>query len=116
MEFALGPDGGEVVEIHCADFRHGRAWVFDGIARINPHSESPFRISVQTTASNLHGSIDQAFDLEFIVKPVNIEELITLGAGGFIIPFPMSEQFDRALEANDTDWLDFSRARVDDED
>lgn len=116
IEFAIGPDGGEVVEIHCADFRHGRTWVFDGIARINPHSESPFRVSVQTTASNLHGSIDQTFDLEFIVKPANIQELLTLGAGGFIIPIPMSDQVDKALEADNNDWFDFSRAPADSKD
>lgn len=119
MEFAVGPDGGEIIEIHCADFRHGRTWTFHGIVRIDPHSDSSFKICVQVTASNWHGSIDQVFDLDFTSKQVRVDELINLEGGGFLVDLPMQLEIQKALETDKKDWFDFSRARSgadDDED
>lgn len=119
VEFAIGPDGGRRIEAHCADFRHGRKWEFDGIARIDPHAEGPFRISVGVTASNLHGSVTKTFEQSFAVKSVKVAELINLERrGGFLIDFPMRAQFKAALEAKNHNWFDtsFGRDSEDDDD
>lgn len=118
IEFGVGPDGGNVIEFHCADFRHGRSWTFHGLARLDPHVESPFRITAAITASNLHGTRTEAFEQEFSVKAVKVSDLIHLEEGrGFIVALPMQEKFETALKSKDNDWLDFSFAkRADDDD
>jgi hypothetical protein len=117
IDFAIGPDGGKVIEIHCADFRHGRTWSFQGIARLDPHVQGPFQITVEITASNLHGSHMNKFDQGFVVKTVTVSDLINLETGrGFIADFPLREQFEAALESKNNDWFDFSFAKIDDDD
>ncbi|MCW5703846.1 MAG: hypothetical protein KIT82_14845 [Bradyrhizobium sp.] len=118
MRFAVGPDRGPLVEIHCADFRHGRVWRFDGIALIDPRAGSPFRIEVTLTASNLRGRISREFDLAYNAKDVSLEELVDLDKREYHVEIPMHMQFDKALDARDRNWLQLveDEAVDDDED
>jgi hypothetical protein len=107
MEFAVGPDGGDILEVHCADFRHGREWIFEGVARIDPHSASPFRIQVEITASNFRGSVARVFEIEFLTKTVEVADLIDIKNRKRHIEIPMSKQFNEALEAENASWFEF---------
>lgn len=117
VDFAVGPDGGEAIEFHCADFRHGRKWTFQGLARLDPHAEKPFRITVGITASNLHGSHTNTFEQEFTVKSAKVSDLIHLDEGrGFIVDLPLQGKFEGALKSKNKDWFDFSFAKTTDDD
>jgi hypothetical protein len=65
MVFAVGPSRGKTIEVHCADFRHGRDWEFRGVACIDPRAASPFNIQVELTASNLRGEIARLFAIGY---------------------------------------------------
>jgi hypothetical protein len=107
MEFAIGPDRSEVIEVHCADFRHGRTWDFEGIALIDPRSGSPFKIKVELTASNSRGNTHQSFELLYSTKDAAPGDLINLEGRGNLVEIPMTTQYHKALAARDTVWLQF---------
>jgi len=107
MEFAKPPVGGKTMEVHCADFRQGRNWEFEGIALINPYAATPFKLDVSMTASNLRGAIYRSFQLEHTKKNVSPDDLIGLENREYHIEFPMQRQFDEALEAKNFEWFDF---------
>ncbi len=112
MHFAVGPNRTDTIEIHCADFRHGRCWTFDGIATINPHEEQPFTIDICMTASNMHGKIESRYPLNFDVSDVVLGDLVDLGTRTYHTPAPMAAQFRAALDRADKDWLEF--VKIDD--
>ncbi len=107
MEFAAGPDRSDIIEVYCADFRQGREWRFQGIAQVDPHAGSPFRVQVNVTASNLHGAIDRSFELEYTSKSVTSDELVGLESREYHIEIPMAQQFAEAVEAGNSEWFDF---------
>lgn len=107
MEFAVGPDQSSTVEVHCADFRHGREWEFEGIACIDPYAASPFKLSIELTASNLRGAITKVFEYKYEIKKADAGDLINLEGRGYQIEIPMMVQFRRALETRNTRWLQF---------
>jgi hypothetical protein len=107
MNFADGPDGSGMITIHCEDFRHGHEWSFEGIARVDLHSASPFLIQVVVTASNLHGSRSERFELPFEVQESDAKDLINLEGRGFIVDFPLMPQFKDAVEKQNMDWFEF---------
>lgn len=106
MQFAVGPNRGPVIEIHCADFRHGRWWEFGGIATINPHHEGPFVIDVEVTASNMRGIQTEAFDFTFTAEVVKIGDLVDLLKPGYKIPIPMMERFTAEVTAKNWNWME----------
>lgn len=112
MHFAVGPNRTDTIEVHCADFRHGRSWQFGGIATLNPRKKQPFTINVCITASNMHGKIESRYSLDFDVADVALGDLIDLGKGNYRTPAPMTDQFMAALDRGDKDWLEF--VKVDD--
>jgi hypothetical protein len=114
IQFAIGPNRGDIIEMHCADFRHGRAWNLDGIALIDPRVGGPFRVEVALTASNLRGKISSEFDLPYHTKEVSLEELIDLDKREYHVEIPMHVQFDKALSARDRKWLQFLGEKEDD--
>lgn len=117
IEFGVGPDGGNVIEFHCADFRHGRSWTFSGLARLDPHAQSPFRITAAITASNLHGTRTETSEQAFSVKTVGVGDLIHLEEGrGFIVALPLQDKFETALKSKNKDWFAFAKAPDDDDD
>lgn len=109
MHFAIGPNRTDTIEIHCADYRHGRRWLFDGIATIDPHEEQPFTIDVCMTASNMHGKIESRYSLDFDVSDVALGDLVDLGTRTFKTRAPMADQFTAARERLDKDWLELVR-------
>jgi hypothetical protein len=66
MEFAIGPDGGDRLEILCAGFRHGSTRKFEAIARIDPRTPAPFNIDVDLTAANQREMLRRTFSLECV--------------------------------------------------
>lgn len=106
MQFAIGPDRGPVIEIHCADFRHGRSWEFGGIATIDPHHDGPFVVDVEVTASNMRGIQTKAFDFAFTAEVVRIGDLVDLLKPGYKIPIPMMERFTAEVTAKNWDWIE----------
>jgi len=115
--FAVGPDRGAQIEVHCADFRHGRCWTFEGIATIDSHAESPFVLEATATAANMRGAISKKYELAYVSKEVAVADLVDLDNGTRKVPFPMAEQFSTALETRNYDWIeraDFD-SMVDDE-
>ena len=108
MEFAVAPHRGEAIELHCADFRQGREWQFQGIALIDPHQGSPFKLHVSVTASNLRGAVSRSFELEYSSESVAADDLISLQSREFHVEFPMQEQFCQQLGAKNLKWFDFT--------
>lgn len=107
MQFVIGPNRTDTIEVHCADFRHGRSWPFNGIATLNPHEEQPFTIDVCITASNMHGKIENRYSLDFDVRDVELGDLVDLGTRNYKIKAPMDDQFKSALGRVDKDWIEF---------
>jgi len=115
MQFAVGPNRSEIIEVHCGDFRHERVWEFEGVARIDPHARSPFTVQVGVTASNLRGRWSRSFEQKFTCTVVKAEELINLREGAFHVEIPMAKQFKGALE-NNMERVDFVRVDEDGDD
>ncbi|RWB20406.1 MAG: hypothetical protein EOQ40_15175 [Mesorhizobium sp.] len=107
MFFAVGPDRGSTIEVHCADFRHGRRWEFEGIATIDPHSdEGPFVIDVGVTASNMRGIETQAFAFAFESQSAKIADLVDVLEPGYKQAFPMMERFKAEVTAKNWSWIE----------
>lgn len=107
MEFSVGPDRGNLIEVHCADFRQGRRWSFDGIAEIDPYACSPFRLELVLTASNRRGAMRCTIELEHQSTSVAPANLIDLGAGAYRVASPMQQKVEAALEAEDWEWFQY---------
>ncbi|WP_189347452.1 hypothetical protein, partial [Mesorhizobium sp. M4A.F.Ca.ET.090.04.2.1] len=106
MHFAVGPDRGQVIEIHCADFRHGRSWEFEGIATIDPHSEGPFVIDVEVTASNMRGIQGHSFDLAYTVENAKVSDLVDLLKRTYRAPIPMRDRYNAEVKAKNWGWME----------
>ncbi|RUW74817.1 MULTISPECIES: hypothetical protein [unclassified Mesorhizobium] len=106
MQFAVGPNRSPVIEIHCADFRHGRTWEFEGIATIDPHHEGPFVIEVEVTASNMRGIRTEAFEFAIAVENTRIGDLVDLLGTSYKIAFPMMERFKAEVRAKNWSWIE----------
>lgn len=106
MQFAIGPDRSPVIETHCADFRHGRAWEFEGVAMIDPHQEGPFVIDVEVTASNMRGIQTKAFYFAFTAEVVKIGDLVDLLEPGYKVPIPLMDRFTAEVTAKNWDWIE----------
>ncbi|RWC75317.1 MAG: hypothetical protein EOS30_11030 [Mesorhizobium sp.] len=106
MQFAVGPNRSPIIEIHCADFRHGRSWEFEGIATIDPHHEGPFVVEVEVTASNMRGIQTEAFDFAFAVENARIGDLVDLLGTSYKIAFPMMERFKAEVRAKNWGWIE----------
>jgi hypothetical protein len=105
--FAVGPNRSKTIEAHCADFRHGRRWAFNGIACINPRADSPFKIEVKLTASNLRGKVLRTFEIAYVSKQVALDELIDLEQHKWQVNIPMAAQFEEALQSRNLSWFEF---------
>ena len=92
--------------MHCADFRQGETWTFEGVAIVDPHAASPFCISARITASNLRGDLRKDFKL--ITNPVDVSvgDLIDFDNKKRPKPFPMQALFDDARKATNFDWFE----------
>ncbi|UVC15551.1 hypothetical protein [Mesorhizobium onobrychidis] len=112
IDFAIGPDRGDTIEVHCADFRHGRSWTFNGIATIDPRAEGPFLIDACVTAGNMRGKIERSYMLAREVEDVTLGSLVDLGTKAYRIPIPMAELFKAESNAMNKDWFEF--VRIDD--
>jgi hypothetical protein len=107
MVFTIPPGGGDTMEAQCADFRQGRNWEFHGIALVDPHAETPLKLNVSLTPSNLPGAIHRPLQLEYVTRSVAPDDLICWENPGFHIEFPMQRQFIEALQAENFEWFDF---------
>lgn len=107
IDFAVGPDRGELIEVHCADFRHERRWAFEGLATIDPHAASPFVIEATVTAANMRGVVKDRYELEHTAREADVGDLIDFGERSYKVPFPMAERFEAAITEMDMTWLQF---------
>lgn len=103
---AFKPCRASRIEVHCADFRQGETWTFEGVAIVDPHAASPFCISARITASNLRGDLRKDFKL--ITNPVDVSvgDLIDFDNKKRSKPFPMQALFDDARKATNFDWFE----------
>ncbi|PZQ88724.1 MAG: hypothetical protein DI534_11260 [Leifsonia xyli] len=106
MSFAVKPDGGPRLEIHCEDFRHNRVWELAGVATVDPHDAGPFVVDVELTAANLKGSVEASFELRFEAREVAIGELIDPSTRRLRVAFPMKAMVEAAIEREDFDFFD----------
>lgn len=107
MEFAIGPNRGQIIEVHCADFRHGRSWRFEGIATIDAHAASPFTIEAEVTAANMRGVETHRFEQAFATGDAGVLDLIDIVSHAVRVPMPMNDRFFAELEAMNKDWFEF---------
>lgn len=70
--------GGQLIEMHCEDFRNGRTWTFEGVLCLGHGDPRPAVISVIVTASNLHGDVKRYAKVEKDVVSRPLGELIDL--------------------------------------
>ncbi len=115
MYFAIGPGRGTSIEVHCADFRHGKIWEFEGTAAIDPRSKGPFKVLIEVTASNLHGTIKQIAEFVWTSHKVEPGDLVDFGTRGYHVKIPMAVEFEQAIERQDGRWFDFVEDEVEDE-
>lgn len=106
MQFAVGPNRSPVIELHCADFRHGRSWEFEGIAAIDPYSEGPFAIDIQVTASNMRGIQTRTFEFGFTAEIAKVGDLVDLLKPGYRVAIPMAERLSAEIKAKNWDWIE----------
>lgn len=107
VDFAVEPDGGKTIELHCDDFRQGREWVFEGIAMLDPANGSPFHIEVTVTAGNMPGRVCERFTLPYHVETASLANLVDIRKKAFKVPIPMEKHFDAAWETKSSKWLNF---------
>lgn len=105
--FEATPEGQGALQLHCADFRHGRRWVWSGIAHLDATFDK-FAIEVTFTASNMKGRRVQSFELALAPRGAKVTDLIDPFARRYLVPFPLQDQFGAAVAERDTNWLDFS--------
>lgn len=106
VHFSPKPIGRRELEIHCADFRHGRTWTIGAFARVDPHLDGPFAIDLEATASNQRGAVRSHFELPFSAESVTAADLVDLEYGTYVTPFPLQDRFEAALRSKDWNWLD----------
>jgi hypothetical protein len=87
--------------------RHGRDWSLERIARVNPHSESPFVVSVGITASNLRSKIAKDSSLEVVARSVRMDDLVSLDTQKHLIAYPTQEKVESALKNMQYYWLEY---------
>lgn len=104
--FETEADGGDYVAIHCADFRQGWKWDWDGIAHVDPTSDE-FTVELTVTASNMKGTRVETFALPVKSKSVRVADLVNPVERDYVVSFPLQERFDEALEGGEMDWLEF---------
>lgn len=109
-----GLEGGRVLEVHCADFRHGREWMFEGIATIDPAGDDPFALTVSMTASNKKGVVTSKYSLPHIAQEKLVSDFFDLGKVRFIKETPFEKELQEAKETELFDRFDFDL--MDDED
>lgn len=109
-----GLEGGRVLEVHCADFRHGREWAFEGIATIDPAGDDPFFLTVTMTASNMKGVVTAKFELPHIAQEKLVSDFFDLEKVGFVKERPFEKELQEAIETEQFDRFDFDL--LDDED
>lgn len=116
VAFGIGPDAGDTIELHCADFRHGRVWTFEGIAWLDPHAESPFIIEVDITASNMRGARAIEFALSYESRSVQPSDLVDFGERKHLIEIPLEAAYDDAVKKQRWDWFEYRDSLEEDAD
>lgn len=104
--FETSSEGEDVAEIHCAGFRHGWTWEWDGIGHLDGTSDA-FTVTVTLTASNMRGKRIQTFTLPTISTTARAMTLIDPVERSYKASFPLQEPFERAVREHDKDWLKF---------
>ncbi len=102
--YALGRTA--TAEFQCGDFRHGREWVYEGVARVFLDSSQPFVIEIEVTASNMRGSKKTRSTVDFVVKDAKISELVDIVDHRFVVRFPMQSGYEKAVRNEHWDWFE----------
>lgn len=106
VDFDNTPEGDSTAQVHCTDFRHGRQWIWDGIAHLDQNAEQ-FSVEVTLTASNMKGKRTKTFALPTTSRSVRVADLVDPVARSYLISFPLLSRYEKALDNEDMDWLDF---------
>ena len=104
--FETEADGGDFVEIHCADFRHGWKWDWSGIAHLDATAVQ-FAVEATLTASNMKGKRVETFVLPIRPRSVRVAQLVDPIKREYVASFPLQQRFEEALTSSDMDWLEF---------
>ncbi len=116
MYFSRVPDRSSLIEVQCADFRHGRNWDFNGVATIQPGTASPFKLVVTLSAANMRGVVTEVREISFSVTDATVAELLDWRVRKWLKPFPLEQEFEDAIKSKKLDWLYMVRVSEDEDD
>jgi hypothetical protein len=101
MYFDLDADGGDLFEVHCQDFRHGRHWVFDAILTTDPETTDDVVLVVKMTTSNIRGGKEEVFKLSHVVNAQGLSAIYDIRGLGFVADRPMEEELSKLADDRD---------------
>lgn len=103
--FMDNPDGGDLIQFQCSDYRHGRVWTFDGIGTSMPHGNGLFQIEVEITAANIRGIKKFKFELAYDTVQKDLKDLVDVDARNFVHDFPMIATYTDVVSREDFGWF-----------
>lgn len=103
--FMNDPDGSDLIELQCADYRHGRLWTFDGIGTALIAGNGLFKAKVEVTAANIRGVKTFEFELEYDISQKKVTDLVDVNGGDFLLKFPMFDAYSDAISRKDFGWF-----------
>lgn len=103
--FMNEPDGSDLIQFQCSDYRHGRAWTFDGIGTSMLNGNGLFQIEVEITAANIRGIKVFEFELAYDNVQKDVKDLVDVDARDFVRDFPMIGKYTDAISSEDFGWF-----------
>lgn len=103
--FMNDPDGSDLIQFQCSDYRHGRVWTFDGIGTTMLHGNGLFQIEVEITAANIRGIKTFNFELAYDIVQKDVKDLVDVDARDFVQDFPMIGKYTDAISSEDFGWF-----------
>lgn len=113
--FTVAPtQGGNLVEVACEDFRHGREWRFDGVLWPDHRDTRPVVITVSVTAANYKGEAREHLSVEKQMVTKVLADAIDFETRRFTCSLPMATAVESAKTAGDViEWLKFEELDTD---
>jgi hypothetical protein len=100
------------MEASCEDFRSGQDYCFEGVV-VPSSNPAPLEITVALTAKNLRGARTETFKLDKQVVPIEPGDLVDLSTLELKRDFPLSDEIQRLLEAQEYNEIERDAAADD---
>lgn len=101
MHFDIRADDNSEFEVHCQDFRHGRAWSFDAILTVDHKRDEDVTIVVRMTASNMRGTREEVFKFAHEACSEMFERAYDVAEKRFLLERPMEDEIKRSAQSHD---------------